>query len=196
MRRYILSSVAAALTAIPMAVTAQEPCGCNPCGHQDGWMKRAAHSVATDYRRNSTWPHPFLPAEREAVCAPFAIMVAKGWQAQNTLGEYHFNEGTATLTGAGRIRVRSIMSDVPPAYRTVFVPTTDDEELSLARVEAVQQFVASASREEGVTNVASTNRPARGRSADMVDAVTRGFFQSTPVPRIPAATTSSSSGGQ
>jgi hypothetical protein len=194
MRRYILSSLAAALTAIPLAVNAQEPCACDACYKEDGWLRRAGRSFATDYRRNSTWPKPFLPADRESVCAPFALMVTKGWQAQNTLGGYHFNEGTANLTDAGKMRIRSIMSDVPPQFRTVYVPVADTEDLTTARLEAVEQFVERHTRDEGVTNVASTTREPRGRSADMVDAVTRGFFQSTPVPRIPAATTASSSG--
>jgi hypothetical protein len=194
MRRYILSSLAAALTAMPLTLHAQEPCACDPCAQQDGWLRRAGRSVATDYWRNSTWPHPFLPAEREAVCAPFALMVAKGWQAQNRLGEYHFNEGTAHLTEAGKIRIRSIMSDVPQAFRTVFVPVNESEELTAARLETVQRFIEKSSNEEGVTNVASTTRPPRGRSADTVDAISRGFTQSTPVPRIPASTTAAGSG--
>ncbi|MBI3462244.1 MAG: hypothetical protein HY000_04170 [Planctomycetes bacterium] len=194
MRRYILSSLAAALTAIPLAVNAQEPCACDSCCQEEGWLRRAGRSVATDYRRNSTWPKPFLPAERESVCAPFALMVDKGWQAQNTLGNYHFSEGTANLTEAGKLRVRSIMNDVPPAYRTVYVPVGETEDLTTARLETVERFVERSSHDEGVTNVASTTRPPRGRSADVVDAVTRSFFQSTPVPRIPAATTASSSG--
>lgn len=191
MRRYILSSLAAALTAMPLAVYAQEPCACDPCAQQDGWMKRAARSVATDYRRNSTWPKPFLPAERDSVCAPFALMVAKGWQTQNTLGEYHFREGTANLTEAGKIRVRSIMSDVPPQFRTVYVPVGETEDTTTARLEGVERFIERYSHEEGVTNVASTTRPPRGRSAETVDAISRGFSQSTPVPRIPASTTAS-----
>jgi hypothetical protein len=181
------------LTAIPLTAIAEEPCGCDPC-QQDGWLKRAAHSVATDYRRNSIWPQPFVAADREAVCAPFALMVAKGWQVQNTLGEYHFDEGTANLTEAGKLRVQSIMVDVPQAFRTVFVPVGVTEELTTARIETVQQFIERSSRDEGVTNVASTTRSPRGRSADVVDAISRGFSQSTPVPRIPAATTASSNG--
>jgi hypothetical protein len=194
MRRYILSSLAAALTAIPLAVAAQEPCDCDAACKEDGWLRRAAHSFATDYRRNSTWHKPFLPADREAVCAPFAIMVAKGWQAQNTLGEHHFSEGTANLTEAGRLRVRSVMADVPPAFRTVFVPVGDTEELTTARVEAVQQYNERSTRDEGVTNVATTTRPPRGRSADVVDAISRGFTASTPVPRIPASQTAAANG--
>jgi hypothetical protein len=193
MRRYILSSFAAALTAMPLTVMGQQPCdSCDPCAQQDGWLKRAARSVATDYRRNSIWPQTFTPVDRAAVCAPLDLMVAKGWQTQNTLGEYHFNEGTANLTEAGKIRVKSIMNDVPPQFRTVFVPVGDTDQLTDARLETVQQFIEKNSHDEGVTNVASTTKAPRGRSADIVDATSRAFTQSVPVPRIPTATTSGS----
>ena len=43
------------------------------------------------------------------------------WRVQNTLNDSHFFENGIELSPAGRIKVHSIVTEVPPSHRSVFV---------------------------------------------------------------------------
>ena len=58
------------------------------------------HAVARDFARNNHWPEPFMYQDRDAVVRPFAVMIAKGWQVQNTLSEHHFQPDNSRLADA------------------------------------------------------------------------------------------------
>ena len=94
----------------------------------ENWLCEFFEGVVRDTKRRQCWPKPFTCPDREAVRAPFAVMVANGWQRQNMLADFHFEPGTTRLTEAGRLKVRSIVFDSPEQHRTVFVRRADTPE--------------------------------------------------------------------
>ena len=75
---------------------------------QGGWLGRIWHNFTQDFHRNRAWPEPFIYADRDAVRAPFHIMVAKGWKRQNTLNSHHFDAESGELTDAGKRKLNWI----------------------------------------------------------------------------------------
>ena len=97
------------------------------------WLSNFSDSVHQDYRRNTTWPAPFQQADRESVNLPFALMVANGWRRQNLMSDYLFNENSPQLTKAGELKLRYILTQMPPNRRTVFVQRGMTPEETAAR---------------------------------------------------------------
>ncbi len=150
--------------------------------------------VVRDVKRRQCWPEPFNRADRATVRAPFCIQVANGWRRQNMLGEFYFEPTTGQLTEAGRLKVRWILTVCPEQHRQIYVHTADREEETLARIAAVQQLAAKIAPTD-VPPIMPTSIADDGRPADQVDLIGRKFQATMPSPRLPAATTSSTSGG-
>ena len=91
-------------------------------------------SVKVDWHRNNAWPHPFLEADIAAANAPFAMMIANGWQRENLLGEEYFDAETKRLTAAGRNRIRTILLQSPPEHRVIFVERDLTDEVTAKRL--------------------------------------------------------------
>ena len=151
----------------------------------DNFITRAYHSMAKDFKRNNCWPRPFVLRERQAVRAPFAIMVNKGWQREHTLGEYHFDPVTGQLNEPGRRRVYWIINQVNIARRSIFVYRAMKPEMTLARVDSVQQWTAQLLPHGELPPVIETNLPAPGRPAEEVDRIRQDYLKSMPPPRLP-----------
>jgi hypothetical protein len=143
-----------------------------------------------EFHMNSIWPDPYILPERAVTRAPFDIMVAKGWQEQNTLTEDHFVPGEATLSETGRIKVADVLINSPPQYRTVFIEKSWTGNLTAERMAAVQEYVAEAMPELSPVAVAETMRKRPGISAEYTNQVLEQWQSTQPAPRLPAGTVS------
>ena len=127
----------------------------------NNFITRACHSISKDFKRNNCWPRPFVWTDRQAVRAPFVIMVNKGWQRENTLGEYHFDSETGQLNEPGRRRVHWIVNQAIVSRRSIFVHRAMRPEMTLARVDSVQQWTAQIMPHGDLPPVLETNLPPR-----------------------------------
>jgi hypothetical protein len=159
------------------------------------WMTGAQ----TAYRRNQAWPEPFLMPDRAAVCTPFTIQVANGWRRQNLMSDYHFNEETNQLTASGEIKVRFILTQMPPQRRTIFVQRGLTPEVTATRVAVVENAAGRSGPPGSIAAVVESDLPNDGWPADEIDAVTRRWNSTRPDPRLKsvsgADSTSNGNGG-
>lgn len=156
---------------------------------QADWLR----SWAQDARRNNAWPRPFIQADREAVWAPFSVMVMKGWERQNTLDAHHFNEDNE-LNEAGRRKVHQIVTTAPEQYRSIYIERDPNADVTAARVAAAQDIAARYATHREMPQVLETTIPYRGWPGEYADAIDSKYRDSQPEPRIPAMQNTSSSG--
>jgi hypothetical protein len=104
----------------------------------DDVFTRTGHAIKRDCARNNHWPEPFMYPDRDAVVRPFGVMIAKGWQVQNTLSEHHFQPDNARLADAGVHKVQQILSDPVAQRRIIFVQMAGTPEQTIARIAAVR----------------------------------------------------------
>ena len=154
----------------------------------------AWYVLKRDFRRNNCWPKPFPPAAREAVRQPFYNMIDNGWRQQNLISQYHFHPETNQLTEAGKVKVRSILTELPPARRVLFVQRDISADTTLARVDSVQQEAARVMPGGQLPQVLETSITPRGTPAHYVDAVDSRYLEGLPSPHLTPIDTSS--GGQ
>lgn len=154
---------------------------------QFGFWKRCK----LDKERNKYWPEPFVYWDRQATRAPLALQINRGWELQNTVGDFHFDRETNQLTAAGEHKVRWIITETPHHRRTVFVQRGATSDETATRIDAVQRSVARQLPEGPLPEVVATLLSPPGAPADVVDRVYRGRDASQPAPVLPA----SSSGG-
>jgi hypothetical protein len=169
---------------------------------QAGWYqsskaacKQFYANCKRDFHRNNCWPTPFVQPERVRVQRPLELMTLNGWQQQNLLGAHYFDPETGDLTTAGELKVRSVLTQSPPAFRTVFVEQGDSREVTEARLAAVREWANGRLPETVVVDVRESNMVARGRPAEVVDMINVKFQQSQPVPQLPQASGGGDDGG-
>jgi hypothetical protein len=158
------------------------------------------HEVEIGWHRNNEWPHPFICADRNYAVAPFAVMIANGWQRQNLIGENYFEDGDKKLNSAGIERIRNILRQAPVEHRVLFVQRDLNEQVTNARLDLVQEAVASLQPKGPLPEVLVSNMVPEGRSAEIVAAELNGYIKSPPTPRLAGHSSggggsSSSSGG-
>lgn len=151
-------------------------------------------NIAKETKRRQCWPDPFAGPDRAAARAPFATMVANGWRRQNMMGDFHFNPNTGELTEAGKQKVRWILTVGPQQHRVLYVHTGTTEQETAARLAAVQELASQISP-SNLPPVLATSISDAGWPAAEVDAISRKYMSSTPVPRLAAPTSGGSSGG-
>jgi len=149
---------------------------------------------AKDYRRNASWPEPFIKPDQEAVNTPFALMAQNGWKQQTTLCEYHFVPDTNKLTAAGELKVRWILTQVPESRRVIFVVEGFTPEETKGRVDSVQQVAARIVRTGGLPEVVTTLDEPWGSPAETVDAIAKKREATRPDPQLPPRATEASAG--
>lgn len=154
----------------------------------------ALHAFGREWAFNNAWPQPFVMQDRQAVRAPFAIMIDKGWQLQNTLGDYHFDQETQQLTRAGELQLKWILTQTPESRRTIFVLRGHNEDATSVRVDTVQQAVAQLQPRGPLPAVVQTNNVPPASPAEYADDVQQKAIKARPVPTLPAASTSSGGG--
>ena len=162
---------------------------------QANWFKSFYYDVRGGFHTNNMWPKPYIEPERRSVREPLAILHARGWQRYNLLGEHHFEEDQKKLTPAGVLRVKAIVANSPPQYRMVYVEKGRNRAVTDARIDAVQQAIVELQADGPLPAVLASDLTVEGWSSDYVDAVGRKYQSSIPQPRLPAASASSSSGG-
>jgi len=149
----------------------------------DGWDDFWCGCKA-DYQSNKQWPEPFVELDRQAAYAPYNVMIAKGWERQNLIGDNYFDEDTQRLNYAGIARVREILTQAPPEHSGIFVSRDLSDDVTNQRLLAVQQAVAAAIPHGSLPGVAISNMQADGRAANIVDAEFRANEKSISTPRI------------
>ena len=83
-----------------------------------------------------TWPEPFLGPDKASIYAQFQADINKGWEQQCILGDPHFEANSAKLSPSGLIKLRWILTQNPPEYRTPFIERTASDEITARRVAA------------------------------------------------------------
>lgn len=151
---------------------------------QAGWTE-FWDRVHLDWHRMNCWPEPFLHADKDLVRQPLLAMTDSGWRMENTLSDHLFDAERQTLTQAGALKVRWIVTQAPPHRRTVFVLRGATPEATLARVDAVQEVVTQLAPQGNRPEVLLTDVIPVGGSGDYFDAVDRRLKESIPPPRLP-----------
>jgi len=155
MKRRLEVSVLFLLAGIASAVPARAQC-----------LETLARSIADDYRQANRWPFPYVCPDRQAVAAPFQIMIDNGWRRQNLVADQHFKGKKGELSAAGERMIRWIVQEAPRQHRTIFVRRADTEEETAARMAAVQQFAIKVSSDGNVPPVLETTVSPAGHPAD------------------------------
>ncbi|MCE9547161.1 MAG: hypothetical protein K8T25_16935 [Planctomycetia bacterium] len=153
--------------------------------------------VNTGYHRNKYWPEPFIYADRERVGAPMVIMIRKGWEEENLIGDHHFKTGTNELTESGQLKIRWIMTQAEQGYRTVYVERSNTPQQTSERLAATRRYAQQIAIGDEKADVRESDMVGHGWPAEYLDDINVKFRQSTPDPRLPAQQDagSTSSGG-
>jgi hypothetical protein len=160
----------------------------------EGWFKKHWNAFKRDAQRNNAWPEPFIPGDRMAVRQPFIIQAANGWKVQNTLSDYHFVGDTGELNEAGRLKVKTILTETPPEFRTIYVLRSHDPQETADRIASVYELGNAILPPGFDPQVGSTDLKPRTTPSYYVDAVDRSYRASTPIPRIGASSGSIGTG--
>jgi hypothetical protein len=160
----------------------------------DYWLSDFFNSVARDTKRRNCWPAPFDCPDRQAVRAPFAIMVHNGWRKQNMLGDFHFEPTTGQLTEAGKLKIRWIILEAPEQHREIYVHIAQTPEETEARLAAAHAQAASIAPPNEIPPIMQTAISDAGTPADRINLIERKYQSSIPSPRLPAATSGQSGG--
>ncbi len=153
---------------------------------QAGWTE-FWEGVHLDWHRMNCWPEPFSHADRDLVRQPLIAMTDNGWRMENTLSDHLFDVEKHTLTQAGALKVRWIVTQAPSHRRTVFVLRGATPDATLARVESVQASITQLAPQGARPEVLLTDVIPVGGSGDYFDAVDRALKDSIPAPRLPEA---------
>ncbi len=168
-------------------VSQAQQCGqCGDCGngwHHDGWDS-FWNEVHVGYHRTNEWPMPFTCADTRYAVAPFAVMIAGGWQRQNLIGENYFDENSTRLNSAGVERVRYILRQAPVEHRVFYVQSDLDDNITRMRVDAVQETIVALQPKGPMPEVLVSNMVVEGRSAELVASEFKNFVTSTPSTRL------------
>jgi len=152
------------------------------------------YGVHVGWHRNNEWPEPFSTADRNYAVAPFAVMIAGGWQRQNLIGENYFDENSTRLNSAGVERVRFILRQTPVEHRVFYVQSDLDDNITRMRIDAVQETIVALQPKGPMPEVIVSNMVPEGRSAEMVAAEFKNFVSSTPATRLSHASGGSGNG--
>ena len=112
-------------------------------------------------------------------------VTANGWRIQNTLSDHHFEDDSAQLTEAGRLKVAAIINETPLAYRAVFILRDADPDITAGRIASVQEAVSVVLGDRPPVPIFETYDKPRGTPAFYVDEVTRRYQATIPDPRLP-----------
>jgi hypothetical protein len=151
--------------------------------------------VHLDFHRNNCWDEPFTSIDRRAARAPFAAMVNKGWQAQNTLGQSYFHPETQVLNEAGERALHRIVTNSPEQFRTVYVAGSFEPLVVEKRIDSVQQALVRMMPDQALPAVIPAKGEPRAWPAEYIDTIDRKMNASIPSPRLPSFQAAGSDGG-
>jgi hypothetical protein len=166
---------------------------CQGVAKADWWVE-FRERVKLDFHRNNCWPNPFDTADRQLTRSYMAIMADNGWQLQNTLGEYHFDEETNELNSAGAAKLTWILTRTPLHRRTVFIHRTLADNSTKTRLDSVQQMVARIVPKGDLPEVLLSDTPPAVSPGYYSDAISRSLRENIPKPVLQGAKPSSGGG--
>jgi hypothetical protein len=159
-------------------------------GGEGGYQPNSPwHNFWVSWHRNNCWPHPFTEVDAASVWNMVDAQVAKGWEAQDLLGDAHFETDNSKLSAAGRLKVHAILTQNPVAFRTVFVARGWTDEITAKRLAAAQLATAQLAEDGPMPAVLVSNSQPVTSSADSVAGVTAwyaGFQTTIPKPQTKA----------
>ena len=153
------------------------------------WWNQCKDVVEMHRRRVSTWPDGFVVQDRESVRAPFRTMADNGWKLQNTLPNDLFEPDTQQLTYAGRLKLRWLLTQIPPHRRQVYVLEGETLEATSARVASVHRTLQDIDPAQACL-VATTRIAPPSAPASYMEHVDKTYQSSMPVPRLPGGMSS------
>ncbi|HTQ38681.1 MAG TPA: hypothetical protein VMJ32_06620 [Pirellulales bacterium] len=147
------------------------------------------HNFWVDWHRNNSWTEPFVEVDTASVWNTVDAEVAKGWETQDLLGDAHFEADNSKLSPAGRLKIHTILTQNPVAFRTVFVARGWTDEVTSKRLATAQLATAQLAGSGPMPPVLVSNSIPVTTQADYVAGVSTwysGFMTSIPKPQIKA----------
>ena len=160
--------------------------GALPTSADAGWFGNAVGGFCYDYHRINCWPCPYIQPDRQHVYDAMEAQESNGWRRQNLLGAHHFDEKTSELTEAAKIKIRWTLTQVPEHRRTLFVSRGLTQDITDARVAAVEAAAIDVLQQGDMPAVQDTHIVAEGRSAGTITDIRGRFRESQPAPMLPA----------
>ena len=114
-----------------------------------------------------------------------------GCRQETTLVGYFFDSASNELTVAGQRKIDWIVRHAPLQRRSVYVLRGDTQEITNARVDAVQREISRILPEGELPPVLVIDSGPQGSPGQYFDTIRRHYIESIPSPRLP----SSASGG-
>ena len=111
------------------------------------------------------------------------IQVSNGWKQETTLYDRHFAEDDL-LNIPGQLHLIDILEVTPAKYRTVYVQSTYDQNVDIARVSNVQAAIAELTNGTETVSVLTRRGRDYSRPASEVQAINDLYNGSLPQPRI------------
>jgi len=142
--------------------------------------------VGLQRRRVNAWPDPFVIPDRELVRAPFKTMADNGWKLQTTLSDHLFTVEENELTYAGQLKLRWILTQIPPHRRRIYVLEGRTSEETGTRVASVYRHLADFSPGGVPCPVLVTQIAPRGGEGAYLNNIDRAYKDALPVPRLSA----------
>ena len=118
--------------------------------------------------------------------APFALIVASGWERQNLLIDQYFEENGTRLTEAGKVRIRWILFEAPVEHRIIYVHRSIEPEETASRVLIAQPTASQVLHGQPLPPIIESNASMEGWPAERVDIINKKFLQSIPAPVLPS----------
>jgi hypothetical protein len=172
-------------TAQELQVSPQSPDQAPTVSTGHGWHDFWA-GVDLHRQRVNAWPDPFVLPDRDLVRNPFRLMADNGWKLQNTLSDHLFVPDTNELTYAGQLKLRWVMTQVPPHRRQLFVLEGPSEAATATRVASVYKSLGEIAPGTPPCAVFTTRIAPPAGDGSYLDHVDQSYRISMPAPRLPA----------
>ncbi|MCA9061573.1 MAG: hypothetical protein KDA96_00860 [Planctomycetaceae bacterium] len=146
------------------------------------------------FHSNHYWPLPYVCEDRQYVNQIFEMQVNRGWEAETTLYDRHFEVG-GELTEAGRLQLAHIVYVFPPERRSIFIQSTHDPQMDAIRTTSVHAALSMMGPDARSVSVSVKVCQEIGRSAREVEMINSQYINSTPLPRLSGGSGTSAAGG-
>lgn len=150
--------------------------------NREAW-KAEAEKIAL---RNDAWPKPFNCQDRMAYYSVWHTMMNQGYANHCVLGADHFESDTNELNSAGKIKIASIMQNIPSDRRQLLVVRDQNERISQARITNVNEVVQTYyGQSAGSMMIALTDLQPSVFSGSEADTIIKQRLQGLPPAIIP-----------
>ncbi|MEM9353882.1 MAG: hypothetical protein AAGA92_12780 [Planctomycetota bacterium] len=197
MKRYISTWIAAAALMLGASDASAQLGWWNPgcdSGCDSGCESGCAskhHQIGANcrfhYDENVIWPYQFVPSSKNSVIQFNAVQANAGWRRQNILGAYHFDPADNSLTQAGSLKLKWILTQAPEHRRTVLVERGRNLDQTNDRLASVRDIAGGIQVDGGPMQLRDTHLLVDGHPATYVDATFVGLQNNRPPPVLPSA---------